>query len=42
MWIFDPHQLPALGKDIGDYGAVKALQDPSPEVLEKWLHAIPR
>ena len=25
MRIFDPHQLPTLGKDIGDYGAVEAL-----------------
>ena len=37
MRIFDPRQLPTLGKDIGDYGAVEALQDPSPELLEEWL-----
>ena len=35
--VFDPRQLPTLAKDIGDYCAVKALQDPSPELLEEWL-----
>ena len=35
--IFDPHQLPTLGHDIGDYTAIKSLQDPSPELLEEWL-----
>ena len=37
MRIFDPRQMPTLGKDIEDYGAVEALQDPSPELLEEWL-----
>ena len=34
MQMFNP---PALGKYIGDYGAVEALQDPSPKLLEEWL-----
>ena len=35
--VFDPRQLPTLAKDIGDYCALKALQDPSAELLEEWL-----
>ena len=33
--VFDPRQLPTLAKDIGDYCALKALHDPSVELLEE-------
>ena len=35
--VFDPRQLPTLGNNIEEYGAIKALQDPLPELLEEWL-----
>ena len=35
--IFDPRQLPTLNHNIGDYTAIKSLQDPSPELLDEWL-----
>ena len=35
--IFDPRQLPTLTHNIGDYTAIKSLEDPSPELLEEWL-----
>ena len=37
MRVFDPRQLPTLGNNIEEYGAIKALQDPLPELLEEWL-----
>ena len=35
--IFDPRQLPSLPRNVEDYSAIKALQEPSPELLEEWL-----
>ena len=35
--IFDTRQLPTLGCDIGNYGAVTALANPSTQLSEEWL-----
>ena len=34
--VLDPHQLPTLSHDIGNYTAIKSLINPSPVLLEEW------
>lgn len=36
--VFDPRQLPCISHDIDEYGSrVKALQNPSTDLMEEWL-----
>jgi hypothetical protein len=35
--IFDPRQLPTISHNISDYSVIKGFENPSPELLEKFL-----